>query len=130
MLRRLRGGGLDRGMPAMAVPATAGRSRHRHGAESTSLTERRSLLFGVSRDLRGAHDINEPRHRNEVDHCRNGYCQQPGARYLPAWIPSAHHSPLSVARGSEPVGAMVGEKQGAHRALVTMPQADALATKS
>jgi hypothetical protein len=73
---------------------------------------RRPLLFGVSRDLCGAHDIDEPRHWNEVDHRSNGYCQQPGTRYLPAWIPSAHHSPLSVARGSEPVGAIGRRKTG------------------
>jgi len=85
------------------------------------------LLFGVSRDLSRADDVNEPRYRDEIDHRSNDHRKQPGGCYLP---PSTHHSPLSVARGSEPVGPLVGEKQGAHRALVTMPQANSLATKS
>jgi hypothetical protein len=76
-------------------------------------------LIGV-RDRSGvvAQAINEPRHRDEVDHAGNGYRQQPGDRHLPAWIPTNHHSPLyaSVARAQQTCKAIGGEKQGAHRA--------------
>ena len=95
-----------------AVPAT----RNGPAATSTGTAPSRMSvpggplpLFGVSRDLSRADDVNEPRYRDEIDHRSNDHRKQPGGCYLP---PSTHHSPLSVARGSEPVGALGRRKTG------------------
>jgi hypothetical protein len=109
------GGSLDEAVQATKI---AQRSRHGYGRSDLSVTGGPPLLFGVSRDLSRADDVDEPRHRDEIDHRSNDHRKQPGGSYLP---PSTHHSPLS-SRGAASLSALlVGEKQGAHRALVTMP---------
>ena len=82
-----------------------------------TLTRDPPPLFGVGRDLCRAHDINEPFHRDEVNRGGDGHGQQPGGRYLPAWIPRTHHYPLVGRAGQRACRPDWSAKnRGAHRA--------------
>jgi hypothetical protein len=85
-----------------------------------------TTLISDSRDRGGILDVYELRHRDEIDHAGNGHRKQPGGRELPAWIQTTHNFILWIARGQR----ALGEKPGAHRALLTMAQGEQLATKS
>jgi len=78
---------------AFSVQQARGRRGERAPAPSLELGCQ-SLFGGRDRSRVVAKAIDEPRHRDEVDHASNSYRQQPGDRHLPAWIPTSHHSPL------------------------------------
>lgn len=90
---------------------------------STSGKEYR-LLIGVGRDLGGDQDVDQARHRNEIDQAGNRYRHQPGVAICQPGFSLLMTFPCTPqSRGDGKPIQQREQKQGAHCVLATMAQA-------